>query len=635
MRSFPEIVAIVRARQAENTVLIDKMIEVKRRYNGEWVLPYLSDEDQAALPPLTPAIIADSIDFVALRAASVMPGVRFPALDPSKAMHRRSREYAQIRRRAIGSVWSESALNLVLRRSYRHLAGYATSALVVVAEPSAGRDGMPVIQSRDPLTSYPEPKAPEDLTPPNDCAFVYSKAADSIRATYPFAKAENGGPIPARGTLGSTVGELWDLVEWIDHEHIVIGILGPSSWQRSTRGSIDATNGVRNYRELSREPNKAGRCTAIVPRRVTLDTISSQVANVTGIVDLMARLQGLNILASEKSIFKDRYIIGHGNSPAELISNGGQWVDGRTGRVNIIQNAQTVGELTSTPDPNNNIQIDRLERNARVTTGLIPQAGGESYGALRTGRGMDSMMATAVDPRVQELQEIMEVSLRQANECVMELFKGQWADRKMTLFSGWVGDSGMFTFQPSEHIEQVENSVNYAIPGTDIQSTTIGLGQLFGTKAISMETFRERHPWIANPEAEAAMVQDEMIETAVLEGLAAQAQQGSIPMAYFAEIIRQRQALGALLPAIEAADKVLKAQQAQQAPPPGPDQHAAPEQMPGLQPESAAPVPPGPPVDPNAGQPQIGPEQAQQGLRHLMRALSESKVPQGKTAVPA
>ena len=616
MITWDDVVSIVRNRQMNNGELLEKMIEVRRRYNSDWVIPYVSEHDDAVLPPTTPALIAEAIDFLGMRAASVMPYMNSPAIDSTKEVGVRSREYGAIRRKILGATHHQSKTKLHMRRAMRHLAGYATASMIVVPD---FETSLPRLELRDPLSSYPEPKAAEDLSPPKNCAFVYSKSVNWLRSNYPQIR-------DWVASAQATGEEMWDVVEWVDEEVTIIGILGPRDWESRTLG---ASGAVVQSMELHRWANPTGVCPVYIPGRVTLDKIISQIANLTGQVDLMAQLQALSIAAGEKAIFRDRFIIGDSIKAPQLV--GGQWKDGRTGEMNIILDAKNIGELAGTPDPTTQMMIDRLERNVRIGTGLVPQAGGETYGALRTGRGMDSMMGTAVDPRIQEMQEIMEVALEHVNFVMFEQYKAYWPDKKFTMFSGWPGDKGTVDFTPSVHIETSDNVVAYTIPGSDVQGTTIQLGQLLGMKAISLHTLRSRHPYIDDPDAESARVEEETIEEALLQGLANQAAQGAIPVTYLAMIEKYRRKEPDLVQAILKADAEMKAEQAKMAPPPGEGQFAAPEQMPGL--AGPPPVPPSmPPPGPQGGPPPLegqgGPPMAPQGqggappdIQQLLSAL--------------
>ena len=83
MYTFDEIVSIVKMRQDGSSVLLQRMLDVKDRYNGDYVIPLPTMEEEPILPPLTPALISENIDAVAQRAASVMPFIGCPAVDPS------------------------------------------------------------------------------------------------------------------------------------------------------------------------------------------------------------------------------------------------------------------------------------------------------------------------------------------------------------------------------------------------------------------------------------------------------------------------------------------------------------------------------------------------------------------------
>jgi hypothetical protein len=569
MHTFDEIVGIVKHRQDAQSPLIQRMLDVRDRYNGDYVIPLPSMEGEPVLPPLTPALIAENIDAVAQRAASVMPFIGCPAIDPSKERGVRSREYADIRRRALAATWYQSKYKIKIRRAYRHLAGYATSCLVV--SPDFDK-GLPRIDVRDPLGVFPEPKAYEDYDPPLNCAFIHGKSGTWLRNHYPASRMENGGPVQPDERSSQ---ELWDVVEWVDAEHMVIGIMGPRyNHHRQAHSTHSA------QLELSRSANRAGIPCVITPGRVTLDKIASSISNVIGIVDLMSKMMALEIMATEKAIFPDRYIIGRSGQVPMIV--GGEWKDGREGQVNILLDAEQIGELRSSPDPTTNIAIDRLERNARISTGTVPQIGGETYGALRTGRGIDALMGAALDPRIQEMQEIMEAHLPHLNESIFATYQGYFGGKKFSMYTGYAGDFGQVVFTPNDHFETYDNVVSHSIPGADIQGTTIQLGQLLGMKGISLRTFRTKHPFIDDAEMEGRRVDEEQLEEAVMASIQQQALSGQLPVVYVAKIEKHRKKGLDIFRAIEKADEEIRQEQAAVAPPPGEGQVIAPEQALGL-----------------------------------------------------
>jgi len=350
--TITEISEEMARRRLSASPMIDRMIAVRDRYNADIVVPVPeADEENQGIPyqALTPLLIADGVDHPALYASQAPPALFVPAIDPTKEHGVRSIEYARRRRKAIHKSWDKSWWELVLGRMYRHLAAYAVSALVVEADVDKR---LPIIATRDPLTAYPEPKAPEDLTMPRNCGFLKGMSLDWLHYRYPQTKDS----VP-RGSgfagAASTEGEVWDVVEWMDDEEIVIGLLGPRDrWHSWT------SEPKRWAQELDRYPNVIGRCPVVCPRKVTLDRIISQLSNLTGHADLMARLLHLDIMATEAAIFPDRYVLSKTGQNPRLAA--GEWKSGETGETNIVLDADAVGNLPATPDPNNKLTIDRL-----------------------------------------------------------------------------------------------------------------------------------------------------------------------------------------------------------------------------------------------------------------------------------
>ena len=568
-RTMNEVAEEMANRRLALTPAIERMMSIRDRYNSDVVVPVPNTDDDVPYDALTPLLIADAVDHPALYASQAPPNIFVPALDPTKVSGVRSTDFAMRRRKALHYAWDKSWWELVLGRFYRHLAAYATSVLMVTIE-----GDLPRIETRDPLAAYPEPKAPEDLTLPANVGFIKGVSLDWLHLHYPetrtflphgagFAVADGG------------EGELWDVVEWIDEHDIVVGVLGPRDGNRSW-----VHEPVRWCYELSRYPNVLGRCTAVIPRRVTLDRVISQLSNLTGHVDLMAHLTYLDIRATERAVFPDRYVISKVGQNPRLV--GGDWKDGSTGDVNMVIDADAIGELRGTPDPNNKITLDRLERAFRVSSGLIPQAGGETYGALRTGRGIDALMGAALDPRTTELHRIAERYLTEVNELLLTAYKIQYGARIFSVYSPL--DPGAVEFVPNDHVERsngklfVDNRVSYPIPGMDDINATQVIGQMMGAELISRADARRMHPHINDPEGTERRLMGEQIDQLIIAALVQRA--STPPGIPPSDLGRIRELVDTGIPlwkAMTQADR--EAQERQAAVPPSPQ---APEAMPGL-----------------------------------------------------
>jgi len=614
LRSFEEITRIVKDLQTQQGPVLNRMKDILDRYDGDWVLPLPDIDKEPNLPPLTPALIADAVDNMAMRAASVKPVNIFPAIDPNKDRGRRSREYAEKRRKIVAATYHNSKWNLARRRYYRQLSAYHTCSLVVLPD---FQTGLPKIEVRDPLGTYVEPQANEELRQPEYVAFVTRHSAEYLRRVYPQARQEMGGPIHK-----DDYRELWDCVEWYDLDQTVFGIIGPV-WD--DRRMSNERPWITPWQQLSPVyPNRIGQSPAVVPHNVSLGRIASRIGSMLGNVDLQARLMALDILAQEKAIWPDMYAIGRAGGMPRII--GGTWKDGREGDINLLQDVESIGQIRSTPDIRTAQVIDRLERNFRTSTGLLPQFGGETYGALRTGRGIDALTGMALDPRIQELHEISEAWLPHLNAVILETYKAYWPDKKFSMYSGWPGDKGIVEFTPKEHIETTDNTVSYNLPGADVIQQTQILGSLRGAKAISGRTFRAMHPYIDDPEAEEKLVQDEDFDEALRQSILQKLLTGEMPLVVSA-LIKKYVAEGLdIFDAVVKADEEVRARQATQAPEPPPGMAASPETMPGM----AAP-----PQEMMAMQGAPGPAQGQAPDRRAQMAQLLQAMSQGGANAPS
>lgn len=601
--TWDEIFTIINARRSADSALLGKMVDTRDRYHGELVIPIRDAHEEPNLPQLAPQLIHDGIEHTAMRANMALPQIMVPALDPGKETGKRSLEYAALRRRALYANWSFSLMELLLGRAFRQLSGYGTFAAVVVPDFKYKRAR---IELRDPLTAYPELRGAGDMRPPDNVGFVYGRSNDFLASRYGAGIFELLGHHPDGDGL-------WDIVEWIDECDLVIGVLGP----RSSAGFNAANYSPGSIRgiELRRWPNRAGMVPVAVPRRVTLDRIAGQMEAMTGAADWLDRLMALNVIAAEKNIFPDMYVLSDERDEAEIV--GGQWEDGRSGKVNLLRGARAVGNLVSTTGPMTAQVISQLERAGRQSGGIIPQFGGEGPGSMRTGRAIDTLGSFSVDPRIKELQDIMSAALaRSINPAILEIEKGYWGSKKYTCFSGWAGDPGHVEYTPNKHFEDTENVVGYAFPGTDLSQVSVAVLQLAGGGLLSQRTARVKHPMIDDADAEGEQILKERLDSGTLAALEQQIASGSLPL-IDAAAIRKNIADGlSIEDAILKADEAARARQAATPQPPGPEQTAPVEAQPGLAmpgqgAEASQELPPSIPA----------PAQGQQNLRDLLRAV--------------
>ena len=552
MRSWEEIRELSIELQKRRTYVIQYMQDIKRHYEADWVVPLPDVENEPDLAQFTPSLITDTIDSLGMRAASINPVTFCPPTGMSKTANARALK----RRKIINATYHDQHWKVKRRRYYRHLCAYDTAALFVEPDFQTGRVRLNV---RDPLYTYPEPTSADLVQPPNYVAFITRHPGGTLRARYPAVREENGGPIAAMEET-----EEWDLLEWVDHDQIAFGLLGPREMEGKHIAfgyRSDGDLGTGPWMMLGRSINKAGVCLAVTPQEVSLHTVGTRLNALLGNVEMQGRLMAMEVMAQQKAIFPDMFVI---SNPAETprILNG-QWEDGRTGKMNMLQGVGQVGQISQTPDMRNQAMIDRLERNTRVSSGLNPQMGGESFGSLRTGRALDAMMASSVDPRIQELHEVTEAWMPAVNSAILATYKGYFERQKYEVFSGWPGDKGMVSFTPGEDIENYENTVEYSVPGADTIQQTQVLGSLLGAKVISTETFQHEHPWIDDAEQERDRILQEDLFKAMVAGVQEQIASGQMPISIVAKLYEKVRNGMDLAEAMTEIDEEIRQQQAE------------------------------------------------------------------------
>lgn len=524
-RSHDEIVQLSRLLQQDRSPIIERMLEVQRCYDGDYVVPLPDLKTEPNMPNLTPTLIADVVDGLGMRASSVRPMVYSPAINPASL---ESTDRAINRKKILNAVYHHSGWLLARRRSMRHINAYETEALVV--EPDF-RTGMPYLRVRNPLEAYPEKRAAENMCPPEYVAFITRFSGSNLRMRFSAVQAEQGGPITEKDEH-----QLWDIVEWHDCEQITYGLLGPVQMdgEHVSQGYVQRQGyaGIK----LATIRNRTGRCLAFVPQAVSLHTIGNRLNRLLENTKWQNRLLALEIIAQEKAIFPDMYVMSGRNGMQPTLVDG-RWHDGREGVINRVEGADRIGMLNQTPDPRTSQTIDRLERNYRVSSGLMPQWGGETGGAaLRTGRALGQMADMSVDPRIQELHELDETWMPHVNSAILACYKEWWGKQKYTIFSGWPGDTGLLDFVPDEEIETLDNTVTYAIPGADIIQVTQVIGSLHGSEFMSQRTAQTLHPFIQDPDQERMNIDNEKLDRATIAALEQQVVTGQMPAVVFARI---------------------------------------------------------------------------------------------------
>lgn len=607
--SWEYIYDTVAARRSRDSWMIRRMIEVRDRVNGDIVtpLPDVLGEPNVWAP--MSSIVSDAIEHNAMRAGSVP----WTTYTPEATWGETSEARQLTRRRALAAADKHANARNLARRAFRHLYGYGTYSMIVTPDLTwknrlgDGGLGRSRLELRDPLQTYAEARNADDMRPPLNCAYVYAKSREWIVRTWGAEFPEVGDMVRAAPSWC----ELWDVVEWVDEDWCVVGILGPRV-EQELFGARSAALNIAG-RELYRYPTTCnGLVPVAAPYRVTLDRAAGAVGHLLNLSDWVARLTALEVVAADKGVFPDLLLMSDDGVTPKLIN--GEWMSGRTGMPNLASGVKGAQLLHNQPNLATRQLIEALESNFANSAGMLPQYTGNTTGALRTGRGISTLAEIASDPRLQEMQETWAIGKEHTAKCQLEMEKARWPRRKFVVFSGFGPDQDLVTYVPGDDFDTTEVAVGYPFPGVDMAQLTVMLPQLNGAKMLSRQSAMEAHPLIFDAELEEGRIRAESLEDVIFQTLLAAAQQpaaaGQPSVTDLLGIAEMLEEHGDLTRAMRDWQTKVQAAQAAVAPPP--DQ-AAPEAMPGMMTpgQSEAPM----------GAPPQAPPGAQEGFPAMLQAL--------------
>jgi len=509
MRSSEDILHLFKERKAKYGLLHSKMNDIADVYNGRAEVPLIDMERDEK--PSIPNLLAQGIDQMAGRIASVIPQVTFSSSQPGVRKYDRRADTAS---RTVTGWWQADRMPMKMKQRARRLIAYGMSPVVMRWNYEENR---PKWHVRHPLETYPSFDLEPGQVRPTDCIFSYQRTVGWLVANgygahlYALMGNDKAGPdTPVT------------LVEYIDADHTVLMAVGTYS-QQFFYG--DAASGGLKGVVLENYPNIGDDIPVIIPTRLTLDTMTGQFDNMIGMYYAQAELMALETIAVKKGIFPDTYLVSRAGEQGRFLDGPH---DGRTGKVNIIAGGD-IKEVQSSPGYLTNPTLDRIERAQRVTAGIPAEFGGESGSNIRTGRRGDAVLSAVIDYPVAEAQEAFAFALEEENESAIALAKRIDGNTKRTIYVGTGNSRKPVTYQASDTFEQSEHVVSYPATGNDINSLIIGLGQRVGLGIMSKETAANLDPFIENPEEEHDRIIAEGLEQALVSGIQQQAASGQIP----------------------------------------------------------------------------------------------------------
>ena len=540
MKTTQEILNLYKQRIILYGPLQGKMKLIQSIYNGTMAVP-LPDMEEASMP-FAPNLLAQGVDQMAGRITSTSPNISFASAKPGV---RTSDRRAATAARTISGFWQTDRVPLKMKQRGRHLIAYGLSPCVVGWNSKANR---PTWSVRHPLETLPSSDVIPGTVSPSDVIFAYRRSVGWMRDNGYGDKL-----FSLTGRYDEPTDASILLIEYLDAECTHLIAAGYKSIDsQNTFTLMDQDPNALRAVTLEYVENVIGMCPVALPMRITLDGAQGQFDNMIGMYYQQAKLMALEVIAVEKGIFPDTYLI---SRPGEI----GRYLDGphdgRTGMVNIIAGGD-IREIQSQPGYLTNPTIDRLERNQRVTAGIPAEFGGESGSNIRTGRRGDSVLSAVIDYPVAEAQETFAFSLEHEDVLAMEMAKAYDGPNKRTIFVGTGNAARPVTYIADEDFEHTEHVVSYPATGSDLNSLIVGIGQRVGLGIMSKKTAAMLDPYIDNPENEHDQIIAEGLEQALVAGVQQQAAAGSIPPVVIAKVMRLVK--DDKMEMAEALDKVLE-----------------------------------------------------------------------------
>jgi len=514
------ILELYRDRKVAWAPVHQKMMMIADIYNGRAKVP-LPDMDRDELPSV-PNLLAQGVDQMAGRITSVMP---VPAFSSEKPGTRKYDRIASDASRTVAGWWQSDRFKLKMTQRGRRMIAYGMAPVVIDWNYDEHR---PTWRVRHPLETFPSLDLEPGQVRPQNCIFSYRRTVGWMYA--------NGYEAHIRKLMGRHAQFTKDtsvtMIEYVDAEHTVLMAAGHfSQWDFSGQSTGGTMSGI----VLTDHPNLCGDDSPVViPTRLTLDSMTGQFDTMAGMYYAQAKLMALEVIAVEKDIFPDTWLIGR-PSETPKITEGPH--DGRTGLVNIATGGD-IKLIQSNPGYQTQQTIDRMERNQRVTAGIPAEFGGESGSNIRTGRRGDAVMSAVIDFPVSEAQEGFAAALEEENEAAIKMAKRIDGTAKRTIYVGTGNNRKPVTYIPNETFRVEEHVVSYPVSGTDMNSLVIGIGQRVGLGTMSKETAQHLDPFIDNPEAEHDAIIAESLEQAILAGIQQKVSSGEMPPNTAAKIMQ-------------------------------------------------------------------------------------------------
>lgn len=447
---------------------------------------------------------------------------RLPDLKVDPPRHRDSeaaQKSAEKRERIVAGYDEAAKLDLMMPQLTKWLPGYAFTPLVL----SEGRDQdgqpFPMVELRDPYDAYPAEWGVQQQ--PEDIAFIREVSRRRLVAKYP----DHAGTLLARDRAtgavlldrgrggwetGAASGDVVEVAEYYDRH-----------------GMWLVVPGCNLILEHTPTPLASGQSFYVI-KRFAFDRLVGHYDHVIELMVSMAKMNLLSLIAMEDAVHAPTDIVGG-------VAGHGVYKRGR-GAINFLDPGSSVSRTQANLPYQMFDQINRMERQFRVTAGYSVTDDGQSPNSFATGRGLDELKA-GVDLEVKEYQTAIRRGLEAVDAKRLEWDEREYRGMRKTVYGQKKGDRFSETYVPVKDISgrYKTRRVYGVMAGWDDQAKVVTGLQLLQGDIIDTQTMQENIDGLEDITLIRKRIRAEKAEGVAMDSLLAMAQQGD-PAALMAAI---------------------------------------------------------------------------------------------------
>jgi len=432
-----------------------------------------------------------------------IPDIRVPV--PDHIDSTRSKKAKAKVARIVEGYDDVGSLELQMLQLARWVPGYGFGVWVV-REKEINRQRYPVTKMHNPHNAYPGHWGVDQR--PTELAMVRRVPGRTLHRVYGsrFTGEDNGNQLSAFNV--GELGKVWEspgspsgfnVIDYFD----VSG----------TYTFVEETDDLLSYTE-----NKLGMPRFVIPHRPSFNALVGQFSHLLGLMSMYAKLNVLAAVAMEDAVEVETNIFGQ--------LRGNEYLKGRHVTNELEVNARVEKPTTNMPYQLFE-QIDRLERQLRLTSGYPITDDAESPNSFVTGRGLEELGAGS-SRIVNEYQTILKHALQDLDEIRLTWDEEFYGSQTKNIYGMHQGTPYTEKYTPKEDIRGQHRTkrVYGMMAGFDDPTMIVTALQLLDGGVIDVETVQENLRGLDNAPRINERIRKRGVEQNLLAGLGQQFAQG-------------------------------------------------------------------------------------------------------------